>query len=55
MDHLRALQSEIRSNRLILEFAEAQQAAIAYLPSINQQISGYIGIDFASLTGSAGC
>jgi len=55
MDHLRALQAEVRSNRLILEFAEAQQAAIAFLPSINQQISGYIGIDFASLTGSAGC
>jgi cell fate (sporulation/competence/biofilm development) regulator YlbF (YheA/YmcA/DUF963 family) len=55
MDHLRALQMEVRSNRLILEFAEAQQAAISFLPSINQQISGYIGIDFASLTGSAGC
>lgn len=55
MDHLRALQSEIRSNRLIVEYAETQQAAIAYLPSINQEISGYIGIDFASLAGSASC
>ena len=55
MSYLRTLQAEIRSNRLILEFAEAQQAAIAYLPSINQEISGYIGIDFASLAGSASC
>jgi cell fate (sporulation/competence/biofilm development) regulator YlbF (YheA/YmcA/DUF963 family) len=55
MDHLRALQSKIRSNRLIVEYAETQQAAIAYLPSINQEISGYIGIDFASLAGSASC
>lgn len=55
MDHLRALQTEIRSNRLIVEYAETQQAAIAYLPSINQEISGYIGIDFASLAGSASC
>jgi cell fate (sporulation/competence/biofilm development) regulator YlbF (YheA/YmcA/DUF963 family) len=55
MDHIRALQAEVRSNSLILEFAEAQQVAISFLPSINQQISQYIGIDFASLTGAAGC
>jgi cell fate (sporulation/competence/biofilm development) regulator YlbF (YheA/YmcA/DUF963 family) len=55
MDSIRALQTEVRSNSLILEFAETQQAAIAYLPSINQQISQYIGIDFASLAGSSSC
>jgi cell fate (sporulation/competence/biofilm development) regulator YlbF (YheA/YmcA/DUF963 family) len=55
MDGIRALQTEVRSNSLILEFAQTQQAAIAYLPSINQQISQYIGIDFASLTGSSTC
>jgi cell fate (sporulation/competence/biofilm development) regulator YlbF (YheA/YmcA/DUF963 family) len=55
MDSIRALQTEVRSNRLILEFAETQQVAIAYLPHINQQISQHIGIDFASLTGSSSC
>ncbi len=55
MDSIRALQTEVRLNRLILEFAETQQAAIAYLPRINQHISQHIGIDFASLTGSSRC
>jgi cell fate (sporulation/competence/biofilm development) regulator YlbF (YheA/YmcA/DUF963 family) len=55
MDSIRALQTEVRSNRLILEFAETQQVAIAFLPHINQQISQHIGIDFASLTGSSSC
>jgi cell fate (sporulation/competence/biofilm development) regulator YlbF (YheA/YmcA/DUF963 family) len=55
MDHIRLLQAEVRSNPLIVRFAETQQVAIAFLPSINQQISQYIGIDFASLTSAAGC
>jgi cell fate (sporulation/competence/biofilm development) regulator YlbF (YheA/YmcA/DUF963 family) len=55
MEGIRALQTEVRSNSRILEFAQTQQAAIAYLPSINQHISQYIGIDFASLAGSSSC
>jgi cell fate (sporulation/competence/biofilm development) regulator YlbF (YheA/YmcA/DUF963 family) len=55
MDHIRLLQAEVRANPLIVRFAETQQVAIAFLPRINQQISQYIGIDFASLTGAAGC
>lgn len=55
LDHLRTLQLQVQSNRLIMDYAETQQAAIAYLPQVNQEISQLIGVDFASLTGPASC
>lgn len=55
MDRLRALQRAVQSNRVIMDYAETQQAAIAYLPVINQEISQLIGVDFASLAGPASC
>lgn len=55
LEHLRALQREVQSNRVIMEYANTQEAAIAYLPQVNQEISQLIGIDFASLAGPASC
>ena len=55
LDHLRSLQRQVQSNRLIMDYAETQQAAIAYLPQVNQEISQLIGVDFASLAGPASC
>ncbi len=55
VDQLRALQREVQSNRKIVDYAETQQAAIAYLPTVNQEISQLIGVDFASLAGPASC
>lgn len=55
VDHLRALQREVQSNRVIVEYAETQQTAIAYLPEVNQEISQMLGVDFASLSGPASC
>lgn len=55
MDRLRTLQRAVQSNRVIMEYAETQQAAIAYLPAVNQEISQLIGVDFASLAGPASC
>lgn len=55
VDQLRALQREVQSNRIIIEYAETQQAAIAYLPRVNQEISQLLGVDFASLAGPASC
>ena len=55
MDRLRTLQRAVQSNRVIMEYAETQQAAIAYLPVINQEISQLLGVDFASLAGPASC
>jgi len=52
---LRTLQRAVQSNQLIIEYAEAQQAAMAYLPEVNQEISQLLGIDFASLAGPASC
>ena len=55
LDRLRALQRAVQSNRVIMDYARAQEAAIAYLPQVNQEISQLIGIDFASLAGPASC
>lgn len=55
LDHLRTLQLQVQSNRVIMDYAETQQAAIAYLPQVNQEISQLIGVDFASLAGPASC
>jgi cell fate (sporulation/competence/biofilm development) regulator YlbF (YheA/YmcA/DUF963 family) len=52
---LRMLQRAVQSNQLIVEYAEAQQAATAYLPEINQEISQLLGVDFASLAGPVSC
>lgn len=55
VDELRALQREVQSNQRIRDYAETQQAAIAYLPAINQEISQLLGVDFASLAGRGCC
>lgn len=55
MDRLRTLQRAVQSNRVIMDYAETQQAAISYLPTVNQEISQLIGVDFASLAGPASC
>lgn len=55
VDQLRALQRQVQSNRRIIDYAETQQIAISYLPAVNQEISLFLGVDFASLAGSASC
>lgn len=55
VDELRALQRQVQANRIIIDYAETQQEAMAYLPGVNQEISQLIGIDFASLAGPASC
>ena len=55
IDQLRSLQSEAQANPVILEFAETQHGAVAYLRDINQQISQLIGLDFASLARRSSC
>ena len=52
---LRTLQSEVQSNPVIVDYASTQQAAIAYLREINQEISLLIGSDFAALAGRSSC
>lgn len=55
IDALRALQGEVQSNRVIRNYAKTQQAAIAFLPQVNQEISQLLGLDFASLALPANC
>jgi cell fate (sporulation/competence/biofilm development) regulator YlbF (YheA/YmcA/DUF963 family) len=55
VDRLRALQREVHANPAIREYAETQQAASAYLPLVNQEISELLGLDFAATAGPASC
>jgi cell fate (sporulation/competence/biofilm development) regulator YlbF (YheA/YmcA/DUF963 family) len=55
MDQLRSMQRQVQSNAVIMNYAETQQAAIAYLREVNQEISQWIGVDFASLARRSGC
>lgn len=55
IEQLRALQREVQSNPVIMEYAHSQQAAIAYLPEVNRVIGEMLGVDFASLAGPASC
>lgn len=55
IDQIRALQRQIQSNQKIMDYAEAQQKAVEYLPAVNQEISQLLGVDFASLAGPASC
>ena len=55
VDALRAIQRQVQSNRKIMDYAKTQQAAVAYLPAVNQEISLLLGIDFASLAGPGSC
>jgi cell fate (sporulation/competence/biofilm development) regulator YlbF (YheA/YmcA/DUF963 family) len=55
VDQLRALQREVQSNPVIIDYVVTQQAAVTYLREINQVISELIGTDFAALSGRSSC
>jgi cell fate (sporulation/competence/biofilm development) regulator YlbF (YheA/YmcA/DUF963 family) len=55
IDCLRVLQNEVQANKIIMLFVETQQAAIAYLPEVNKEISQLLGFDFAGMAGPASC
>ena len=52
---LRVLQAAAQSNRVIVDYASTQQAAITYLREINHTISELIGTDFAALAKKSTC
>ena len=54
-DQLRQLQSAAHANRVVIDYAQTQQAAVNYLRTINQEISQLIGVDFASLAKKSSC
>jgi len=55
IDNLRALQRQVQTDHTIMDYARAQQAAIAYLPEVNYEISQLLGVDFAALAGPGSC
>jgi cell fate (sporulation/competence/biofilm development) regulator YlbF (YheA/YmcA/DUF963 family) len=52
---LRALQSEVQSHEVIVDYVTTQQGAVVYLREINQAISELIGTDFAALAKKPTC
>ena len=54
-DQLRALQSAVQADRTIADYSRAQQDAVAFLRSINQEIGELLGVDFAALAKRPGC
>ena len=55
VDQLRQLQSAAHANRVVIDYAQTQQAAVNYLRTINQEIGQLIGVDFASLAKKSSC
>ncbi len=52
---LRALQEQVHGNRVIMEYAQAQQEAVTFLREINAEISQLLGIDFATFAKRSSC
>jgi cell fate (sporulation/competence/biofilm development) regulator YlbF (YheA/YmcA/DUF963 family) len=52
---LRALQGEVQSHEVIVDYVTTQQGAVVYLREINQAISELIGTDFAALAKKPTC
>ena len=55
VDQLRPLQSAAHAHRVVIDYAQTQQAAVNYLRTINQEIGQLIGVDFASLAKKSSC
>ncbi len=54
-DSLRLLQQRVQRNSVIIDYARAQQEAIAFLREINNEISELLGINFAAAANHAVC
>lgn len=55
IEALHAIQEQVQSNHMIMDYAQAQQEAVNFLREINAEISQLLGIDFASFTNRATC
>ena len=55
LNQLRSLQDDAQRNPVIAEHLEAQQGVIDAIREINQEISSWLGVDFASLARTTGC
>jgi cell fate (sporulation/competence/biofilm development) regulator YlbF (YheA/YmcA/DUF963 family) len=55
LEKLHLLQRQIQQNQTIIDYSQAQQAAVSYLREVNREISQLIGTDFASLARPTSC
>ena len=55
LEKLRSLQAKAQENKAITDYAYSQQIAIGHLREINAEISGLLGIDFATLAKNTSC
>jgi cell fate (sporulation/competence/biofilm development) regulator YlbF (YheA/YmcA/DUF963 family) len=55
IDQLRGLQRQAQLNDVVMDYMAAQQAPMAYLPDVSQEISRLLGVDFGALIGRSSC
>lgn len=55
IDELRGLQTKAQHNRVIMDYAQSQQEAVDFLREINNEISGLLGVNFATFANHATC
>ncbi|MEX2162242.1 MAG: YlbF family regulator [Anaerolineales bacterium] len=54
-EELHELQAKVQRNRVVLGYAQSQQEAVNFLREIDAEISGLLGISFASFANHATC
>ena len=55
IEELRAIQTQVQANPVIMAYAQSQQDAVNFLREINQEISQTLGVDFAALAKKNTC
>ena len=55
IDELRAVQTQVMANPVIMAFSEAQGDAVNFLREVNLEISQTLGVDFAALAKQSTC
>ena len=55
IDALRLLQQRVQRNPVIMAYAQSQQEAVNFLREINTEISGLLGVNFATFANHATC
>lgn len=55
IDKLRELQAKVQRSRVIMDYAQSQQEAVNFLREINTEISGLLGVNFATFANHSTC
>jgi cell fate (sporulation/competence/biofilm development) regulator YlbF (YheA/YmcA/DUF963 family) len=55
IDELRAVQTQVMANPIIMAFSQSQGDAVNFLREINFEISQTLGVDFAALAKKSTC